>query len=71
MKQAISLAGLDGCGYSAKSFRPTAATTAINLGCNPDTVRKIGRWHSMDVFYEHYVHTKPPDGYLDQLWNAQ
>lgn len=71
LKQAISLAGLDGCGYSAKSFRPTAATTAINLGCHPDTVRKIGRWHSMDVFYEHYVHTKPPDTYLDQLWSAQ
>ena len=71
LKQAIELASLGGRGYSSKRFRPIAATTALNSGCHPDTARKIGRWHSVDVFYEHYVHTKPPENYLEVLFGAQ
>ena len=38
LASAIKLAGLDGKGYSAKSFRPTGATISVEKGCNPDIV---------------------------------
>ena len=41
LELAIKYAGLQGQGYSAKSFRPTGATTAIQNGCQPDQVRAI------------------------------
>lgn len=43
LDHAIHLAGLGGQGYTAKSFRPTGATAAVEAGVNPDYVRKIGR----------------------------
>ncbi len=49
LEKAIDLAGLGGQGYTAKSFRPTGATVAIDNGINPDTVRKIGRWKNKEV----------------------
>ena len=64
---AIKLAGLDGQGFSAKSFRPTAATVAIATGCDPDIARKIGRWECPSVFYDHYVHSKTPADYVNKL----
>ena len=66
--QAIKLSGLGGRGYSAKSFRPTAATIAVDSGCNPDIARQVGRWQSPTVFFEHYVHSVPPKGFLDNLF---
>ena len=60
LNEAIKLAGLDGMGYSAKSFRPTGATAAIDMHCDPDIAMRLGRWKTRSVFYEHYVHSKPP-----------
>ncbi|WAR14875.1 PUS3-like protein [Mya arenaria] len=36
LDEAIKLAGLEGQGYTAKSFRPTGATTAIAQNINPE-----------------------------------
>ena len=61
LNEAIKLAGLDGQGFSAKSFRPTGATAAIDMQCDPDTAMQLGRWKTRSVFFEHYVHSRPPE----------
>ena len=43
LNTAINLAGLDGKGYTARSFRPTGATTCVIKGQDPNIV------HTMDV----------------------
>ncbi len=60
MNEAIRLAGLNNQGFSAKSFRPTGATIAIDSGCDPEITMRQGRWKTRSVFFEHYVHSKPP-----------
>ena len=55
--------GLAGQGFSAKSFRPTGATRAIDGGIDPEIVQKMGRWKCTEVFREHYVHSKTPTIY--------
>jgi hypothetical protein len=65
--QAIKLAGLSSPPYTAKSFRPTGATHAIDSGLHPDVARHIGRWRSQDTFEKHYVHTKVPASYVPNL----
>jgi hypothetical protein len=60
LNDAIKLAGLDGHGYSAKSFRPTGATAAIDMKCDPEIAMQLGRWKTRSVFFDHYVHSKPP-----------
>ena len=65
LNQVIQNAGLDRSVYSAKSFRPTGATRAIEAGCDPDKVRRLGRWKTSSVFFEHYVHDKPPQNITD------
>ena len=67
LTEAIGLAGLSGKGFSAKSFRPTAATQAVAAGCDTDIARQVGRWKSREVFEEHYVHTRTPDNYMDLI----
>ncbi len=62
---AIKAAGLSG--YTAKNFRPTAASLAIAKGMDPDIARHIGRWRSQEVFNKHYVHTRVPENYLDEM----
>lgn len=69
LSEAITLAGLHGQGYSAKSFRPTGATAAVAAGCDPNVARQIGRWRSQEVFEEHYVHNKVPVDYIDKLYS--
>ena len=61
LQECIDLSGLKGCGFSAKSFRPTGATVAIEKGEDPKMVQTIGRWKSTEVFYNHYVHCKTSD----------
>ena len=61
MNEAIALAGLSGKGYSANSFRPTGANLAVETGCDPEIAMRLGRWKTKSVFYDHYVHAKPPD----------
>ena len=53
MKTTLMKAGIDDT--TARSFRKTGASTAINKGADPDLVMKLGRWKSIDVFYKHYV----------------
>lgn len=67
LQQAIRLAGLSSEKYSAKSFRPTGATTAIANNIGPKIVQKLGRWKTESVFFEHYVHSKPPEDYTDKV----
>lgn len=67
LKQAIDLAGLAGQGYSAKSFRPTGATVAIDKGYNPKVVQRLGRWKTDTVFFEHYVHSRTQDSYTSDI----
>ena len=63
LNDAIKLAGLSNHGFSAKCFRPTGATYAVELGYDPETVMRIGRWKTRSVFFDHYVHSQIPDNY--------
>ena len=67
LEKSIANAGLTGQGYSAKSFRPTGATSAVDAGINPDTIRKIGRWKSSETFETHYIHSRPPLSFTDNI----
>lgn len=67
LQEAIQLAGLSGKGYTAKSFRPTAATKAVAAGCDPNIARRVGRWKSQQVFY---VHTVTPDNFVILLFTS-
>ena len=67
LNRAIELAGLKGRGFSAKSFRPTGATSAVKQGMDPDIVQKTGRWKSQQCFRDHYVHDKPPVDMSDRI----
>ena len=67
MEQAIKVAGLEGQGFTAKSFRPTGATMAIASKQDPQIVMKLGRWKTESVFYGHYVHTKTPENFTGSV----
>ena len=67
MEEAIHITGLGNQGYSAKAFRPTGATAAIDSGKNPDIVMKTGRWKTASVFPDHYVHSHPPADYTHDV----
>ena len=61
LNASIKLAGLDGMGLSAKSFRPTRVTVAIEGGLEPERIMNIGRWRSKECFDKHYVHAYPQE----------
>ena len=67
LEDAIYLAGLDLNLYSAKCFRPSAATKAIESGLDPDKARRMGRWKTPSVFFEHYVYDNTPVSYTDSM----
>lgn len=69
LNNAINLAGLGGKGYSAKDFRPTGATVAVQCGVDNEVARKLGRWKTSEVFFSRYVHQKPPESYTTDLLN--
>ena len=56
LNDSIAEAGLDTHTFSAKCFRPSAATAAIVSGCDPNTTRVRGRWKNDQVFYSNYVY---------------
>lgn len=66
MRDAIRLAGLPDH-YTPKYFRPTGATRAIEAGQDPEVVRKVGRWKTSQVFYEHYVHSCTPQSFITAI----
>ena len=53
--------------YTAKDFRPTGATIQVREGVDPKTVMKMGRWKTDTVFFEHYVHSEPPQEFADNV----
>lgn len=65
LRESIRLAGLQGQGFTARSFRPTGATAAVKAQIEPSTVRMIGRWKNDTVFYERYVYPSAPKDYTD------
>lgn len=71
LNESIKLAGLDTKMYSAKSFRPSGATRSVNSGMDPDKARRIGRWKTSSVFFEHYVFDKTPANYTDNMFECQ
>ena len=70
MNEAIIMAGLDGRQFTAKSFRPTGATSAVDAAVEPDKVRRLGRWKTQEVFYYHYVRNKMNNDFTDNLLKA-
>ncbi len=69
LDEAILCAGLGGMGFSAKSFRPTAATAAMDIGVQPETAMQIGRWKTKEVFFNHYVYPRAPASYTNDMFN--
>lgn len=67
LDEAILLAGLPTSEFSAKSFRPTGATIAMEEGHNAADVMKVGRWKTQAVFFEHYVHNKTPASFTNSI----
>ena len=52
LNEAINLAGLEGWGYSTKSFMPTGASKSVAAGVLPETIMQIGRWKTKEVFLQ-------------------
>lgn len=69
LDEVIQLAGLDHKGFSAKSFRPTGTTHAVNSGITPETVMLIGRWKTKEVFLNHYVYPRAPQSFTSDILN--
>jgi integrase len=67
LSDAIQAAGLQGRGYSAKSFRPTGATRSVAAGIKPELIMQIGRWKTKEVFFNNYVHKVVPDNFTDVI----
>lgn len=68
LQKALRLAGI--VGQSAKSFRPSGATAAIQSGVQADTVRAVGRWKSRECFEFHYVHSKPASTFTQSVFGS-
>ena len=69
LNDAIDAVGLPRDKYSAKCFRPTGATRAVELGFEPNIVQKLGRWKTASVFFEHYVHANVPKNFTDKMFS--
>ena len=63
IEEAIRSVGLGNQGLSAKDFRRTGATAAIDSGLHPDIAMKTGQLKKARHFCYHYVHSKPPEEY--------
>ena len=67
LNKAIDMASLGRQGYSAKCFRPSGATAAIEAGMDPNIVRTVGRWRNAETFEKHYVHARTPAVFTDAV----
>ena len=54
-KKSIQDAGLSE-EFTARCFRPTAASAAVKGGVPVQTARVIGRWVSQEVFFKRYLY---------------
>ena len=70
LAESIALAGLDSSVFTPKCFRPSGATRAVDNGFEPDKVRRIGRWKTSSVFFEHYVFDKTPDQFSNVMFDV-
>jgi hypothetical protein len=66
LNQAIAYAGLDTC-YTAKNFRPSAATAAVKSEVPVETAMQLGRWKTKEVFFNHYVYPRAPKDYTQNI----
>ena len=57
-------------GHRPKDFRPTGATTAVNIGVDADKVQQLGRWKTRSVFLDHYVHSSVPSTFSDDMFRC-
>ena len=71
LNKAIELVCLNNQGFSAKCFRPTGATIAVESGIGADFVQATGRWKSTETFQKHYVHAKPPVEFTDVMFKSK
>ena len=46
---------------------PTGATVAVSQGGIPETVMKVGRWKTKEVFRNHYAYGKVPVDFTTNL----
>lgn len=53
---------------TARSYRSGSATTAMEAGVDIDTAMRAGRWRTVEVFREHYVHRALPGNYTDIIF---
>lgn len=67
LNNAINLAGLDSSVFTAKNFRPSAATAAMNSNVSAETAMQVGRWKTKEVFMNHYVYPKAPEDYTQNV----
>ena len=67
LNTSIKDAGLSSSEFSAKSFRPSAATAAIVSGCDPNTTRVRGRWKNDNVFFSNYVYPTSETNISDKI----
>ena len=65
--KAIDLAGLDTSCFTAKNFRPSATTAAVNSQVSAETAMQLGRWKTKEVFLNHYVYPKAPEDYTQNM----
>lgn len=63
LEESIERAELQGQGFTARSFRPTAASPAVTGACSPETAMQIGRWNTKEIFFNQYVYPKAPQDY--------
>ena len=70
LENSIKEAGLSDKGFTAKSFRPTAATQAISVGTLPETAMKVGRWKTKEVFLNHYVYGRVEPDFTSKMLEA-
>jgi hypothetical protein len=68
LEESIALAGLQGQGFTARSFRPTGASQAVSHACSPETAMQIGRWNTKEVFFNRYVYPTAPQDYTDNMF---
>ena len=67
LNEVIKLAGFSNPKYTAKMFRASGATAAVDSGTNPEIIRKLGRWKTPHVFYERYVHSLTPVSLIESV----
>jgi len=67
LTESISLAGLDGQGFTPRCFRPTGANAAMEAGCTPEAAMQIGRWKTKEVFLNHYVYPMAPQNFTKEV----